>query len=83
MPPPRRRPCRCSRRLRSTGGTAFARLSDMSDPIASISTMWSQGRFKHPEREHDHMPSFAQTVSRLGFSHVEINYVIPRRASTT
>jgi hypothetical protein len=49
----------------------------MSDPIASISTMWSQGRFKHPEREHDHIPSFAQTVARLGFTHVEINYVIP------
>ncbi len=39
--------------------------------------MWSQGRFKADGEDHDHMPSFAETVARLGFTHVEINYVIP------
>jgi sugar phosphate isomerase/epimerase len=50
----------------------------MTQPIAAISTMWSQGRFKRDGDEHDHMPDFGETVARLGFSHAEINYVIPQ-----
>src|SRR5574341_1802780 len=49
----------------------------MSTPIHSLSTMWSQGRFKRDGHEHDHMPAFAEKAAELGFPHIEINYVIP------
>src|SRR5512145_1053777 len=49
----------------------------MSNPIHSLSTMWSQGRFKRDGHEHDYMPSFAEKAAELGFPHIEINYVIP------
>jgi len=39
--------------------------------------MWSQGNFKQPGDEHDHMPSFAEKAAAMGYGHVEINYVIP------
>ena len=39
--------------------------------------MWSQGRFRNDGDDHDHMPSFAEKTASLGFSHIEINYVIP------
>jgi sugar phosphate isomerase/epimerase len=39
--------------------------------------MWSQGRFRSDDEEHDHMPSFGAKAAELGFSHAEINYVIP------
>lgn len=39
--------------------------------------MWSQGNFPRDGHEGDHMPDFAAKAVRLGFSHVEINYVIP------
>jgi sugar phosphate isomerase/epimerase len=39
--------------------------------------MWSQGRFKQDGRDGDDMAAFAETVARLGFPHIEINYVIP------
>src|SRR3990170_4678690 len=44
-------------------------------PLHALSTMWSQGRFPHKER--DSMARFAETASQLGFPAVEINYVIP------
>src|SRR3990172_3644539 len=44
-------------------------------PLHALSTMWSQGRFPHEDR--DSMTRFAETASRLGFPAVEINYVIP------
>jgi len=49
----------------------------MSTPTAihALSTMWSQGRFPHEDR--DSMARFAETASQLGFPAVEINYVIP------
>ena len=49
----------------------------MSTPTAihALSTMWSQGRFPHKDR--DSMARFAETASQLGFPAVEINYVIP------
>jgi sugar phosphate isomerase/epimerase len=45
--------------------------------------MWSQGRFpsgpsgKTDGRDPDDMAAFAETVARLGYPHIEINYVIP------
>src|SRR3989304_5528734 len=49
----------------------------MSPPTAlhALSTMWSQGRFPHKDR--DSMARFAEAASQLGFPAVEINYVIP------
>ncbi len=47
-------------------------------PLHSLSTMWSQGRFRKDGDEHDHMPSFAETAAALGFGHIEINYAIPQ-----
>ena len=49
----------------------------MSTPTAihALSTMWSQGRFPHKDR--DSMAQFAEAASQLGFPAVEINYVIP------
>src|SRR3990172_5133563 len=44
-------------------------------PLHALSTMWSQGRFPHGDR--DSMTRFAEAASRLGFPAVEINYVIP------
>src|SRR3990172_4373975 len=44
-------------------------------PVHALSTMWSQGRFPHKDR--DSMARFAKTASQLGFPAVEINYVIP------
>jgi sugar phosphate isomerase/epimerase len=44
-------------------------------PVHALSTMWSQGRFPHKDR--DSMTRFAETASQLGFPAVEINYVIP------
>src|SRR3989337_3196378 len=44
-------------------------------PLHALSTMWSQGRFPHKDR--DSMARFAETSSQLGFPAVEINYVIP------
>ena len=44
-------------------------------PLNALSTMWSQGRFPHKDR--DSMARFAETASQLGFPAVEINYVIP------
>jgi sugar phosphate isomerase/epimerase len=49
----------------------------MTNPIHSLSTMWSQGRFPRDGHAHDHMPSFAEKAAELGFPHIEINYVIP------
>ena len=46
-------------------------------PIVALSTMWSQGRFPRRGPEGDDMLAFAQTATRLGFSYVEISYVIP------
>ncbi|HLB26418.1 MAG TPA: sugar phosphate isomerase/epimerase [Dehalococcoidia bacterium] len=48
---------------------------DLPAPVHALSTMWSQGRFPHENR--DSMARFAETASRLGFPAVEINYVIP------
>jgi hypothetical protein len=39
--------------------------------------MWSQGRFRDDGRDTDDMLAFAETVARLGFPAIEINYVIP------
>src|SRR3972149_2463315 len=47
-----------------------------SAPIHALSTMWSQGRFPG-EGGHDDMPSFARAAARLGYLHIEVNYVIP------
>jgi sugar phosphate isomerase/epimerase len=47
------------------------------DVLHALSTMWSQGNFRQNGEEHDHMPSFAEKTSSLGFGHIEINYVIP------
>ncbi len=44
-------------------------------PVHALSTMWSQGRFPHHDR--DSMVRFAETTARLGFPAIEINYVIP------
>src|SRR3970282_2084125 len=44
-------------------------------PLHALSTMWSQGRFPHKDR--DSMARVAATASQLGFPPVEINYVIP------
>jgi sugar phosphate isomerase/epimerase len=49
----------------------------MESPVWSLSTMWSQGNFPRDGQNHDHLPDFAQKAKALGFSHVEINYVIP------
>jgi sugar phosphate isomerase/epimerase len=46
-------------------------------PIIALSTMWSQGRFKRDGEDGDHMPSFGERAAALGFTHAEINYVIP------
>src|SRR3989304_9464213 len=43
-------------------------------PVHALSTMLSQGRFPHKDR--DSMARFAETASQLGFPAVEINYVI-------
>ena len=48
---------------------------DLPAPVHALSTMWSQGRFPHKDR--DSMARFAETASQLGFPAVEINYVIP------
>ena len=48
---------------------------DLPAPVHALSTMWSQGRFPHENR--DSMARFAEAASRLGFPAVEINYVIP------
>ena len=47
-------------------------------PIHSLSTMWSQGRFKRDGEDSDHMPSFAMKAKELGYDYAEINYVIPQ-----
>lgn len=47
-------------------------------PVHALSTMWSQGRFRGPDLDHDDMTAFAQKAAELGFPHIEINYVIPR-----
>jgi sugar phosphate isomerase/epimerase len=39
--------------------------------------MWSQGNFTRSGEDGDHLPDFAAKAAQLGFSHVEINYVIP------
>jgi sugar phosphate isomerase/epimerase len=39
--------------------------------------MWSQGRFKQDGAAHDSMPAFGRKAAELGFTHAEINYVIP------
>ena len=39
--------------------------------------MWSQGRFPLEGGQGDDMDAFARTAARLGFPHIEINYVIP------
>jgi len=39
--------------------------------------MWSQGRFPRSDAGGDDMGQFAETTARLGFLHIEINYVIP------
>src|SRR3970282_1255082 len=44
-------------------------------PLHALSTMWSQGRFPHKDR--DSMARCAETAAQLGFPDVEINYVIP------
>ena len=51
-------------------------------PLCALSTMWSQGRFKQDGEEHDSMPAFGRKAAELGFEYAEINYVIPRTAST-
>ena len=48
---------------------------DLPAPVHALSTMWSQGRFPHENR--DSMARFVEAASRLGFPAVEINYVIP------
>ncbi len=53
--------------------------TDHQPPIHALSTMWSQGRFPHHNR--DSMVQFAEAASRLGYPAVEINYVIPPKAS--
>ncbi|MEX0682047.1 MAG: sugar phosphate isomerase/epimerase [Dehalococcoidia bacterium] len=40
--------------------------------------MWSQSRFRAEGDDHDDMASFAEKTASLGFSHIEINYVIPQ-----
>ena len=52
-------------------------MPDAPTPLYAISTMWSQQRFPRDGTEGDDMEAFAETVARLGFPHVEINYVIP------
>src|SRR3970282_2002105 len=44
-------------------------------PLHALSTMWSQGRFPHKDR--DSMARFAETASQLRFAGVELNYVTP------
>ncbi len=39
--------------------------------------MWSQGRFPLEGGQGDDMNAFARATARLGFPHIEINYVIP------
>lgn len=39
--------------------------------------MWAQGRFPRNDAEGDDMEAFARAAARLGFPHVEINYVVP------
>jgi sugar phosphate isomerase/epimerase len=39
--------------------------------------MWSQQRFPRAGHDGDDMAAFAETTARLGFPHIEINYVIP------
>jgi sugar phosphate isomerase/epimerase len=39
--------------------------------------MWSQGRFRRDGADGDDMVGFAKATAELGFSHIEINYVIP------
>jgi len=46
-------------------------------PVHALSTMWSQGRFRHDGHDTDDMLAFAEAVARLGFPAIEINYVIP------
>ncbi len=48
-------------------------------PIVALSTMWSQGRFptQDPAQQGDDMALFAEAAARLGYLHIEINYVIP------
>ncbi|MEO8456270.1 MAG: sugar phosphate isomerase/epimerase [Chloroflexota bacterium] len=50
---------------------------ERSEPIVSLSTMWSQGRFRKDGDERDSMIEFANKAVELGFSYAEINYVIP------
>src|SRR2546426_11387289 len=49
----------------------------LSSPVHALSTMWSQGRFPRDGDKGDDMAAFAETAARLGFPHIEINYVIP------
>ena len=46
-------------------------------PLIALSTMWSQGRFKRDGEDGDDMAQFGEKAASLGFSHAEINYVIP------
>lgn len=46
-------------------------------PLHALSTMWSQQRFPRTGHDGDDMVAFAETTVRLGFPHIEINYVIP------
>lgn len=39
-------------------------------PIVSLSTMWAQGRFQR-------LAEFAAAARRLGFSHIELSYIVP------
>src|SRR5712692_2684144 len=48
-----------------------------STSVHALSTMWSQGRFPRDGYKGDDMATFAETAARLGFPHIEINYVIP------
>jgi sugar phosphate isomerase/epimerase len=48
-----------------------------ASPVIALSTMWSQGRFKHADQDADDMAQFGEKAAALGFSHAEINYVIP------
>ncbi len=52
-------------------------MAEPSTPMYALSTMWSQQRFPRDGMEDDDMEAFAETTARLGFRHIEINYVIP------
>ncbi|HEU4759751.1 MAG TPA: sugar phosphate isomerase/epimerase [Dehalococcoidia bacterium] len=53
--------------------------SNLQPPLHALSTMWSQGRFPSEghQRGADDMALFAEAAARLGYPHIEINYVIP------